>query len=53
MKTGKIKPLPKSGRKSRDKRLMVIKSKSNPFMTPRELQNSLDQKLQYEQSEGR
>jgi len=41
MNTGDIKPLPKSGRKPmyslRDKRLITMKSKSNPFLTLREL----------------
>jgi len=44
-KTGDIKSLPKSGRKAiyspRDKRILAIKSKASPFMTPRELQNSI------------
>jgi len=46
MKSGDITPLPKSGRKlilsPRDRRLLTLKSKKNPFFTPRELQNSLE-----------
>jgi len=46
MNTGNIKTLPKSDRKPiyslRNKRLITMKSKSNPFLTPRELQNSLE-----------